>query len=55
MRHTCARVLAVVAFAGLLSSPATTAPMTVTSSTVVGASRAARRYGGPSRTPSTKD
>jgi hypothetical protein len=28
MRHTCARVLAVVAFAGLLSSPATTAPIT---------------------------
>jgi hypothetical protein len=28
MRHTCASVLAVVAFAGLLSSPANTAPMT---------------------------
>ena len=28
MRHTCARVLAVVAFAGLLSSPANTAPVT---------------------------
>jgi hypothetical protein len=28
MRHTCSRVLAVVAFAGLLSSPAATAPAT---------------------------
>jgi hypothetical protein len=28
MRHTCLRVLAVVAFAGLLSSPAATAPVT---------------------------
>jgi hypothetical protein len=27
MRHTCARLLAVVAFAGLLSSPASTAPL----------------------------
>jgi hypothetical protein len=27
MRHTHARVLAVVVFAGLLSSPATTAPL----------------------------
>src|SRR5215203_942954 len=29
MRHTCARVLAVVALAGVLSSPANTAPMPV--------------------------
>ena len=28
MRHTCLRVLAVIAFAGLLSSPAATAPVT---------------------------
>jgi hypothetical protein len=28
MRHTCLRILAVIAFAGLLSSPAATAPVT---------------------------